>query len=333
MFSLPNIMRVLSSLSAALLALSLALAAPTTSPSPGPATIGKDRVVSCDEAAYPTPTPPPKPKPGVRSTLGPNRDTFAVAEALQMPISPSAFAANGKLLPNVVAPKLPPAPAGQFVPLATTTPNPHATTTPYASPTTVPTLAPATPRRVVIQAGHWQSSKMPYQLAEFRSDGAYDAGVAEWQVNLDVANRAANLLRVRGYDVRVVPATVPIGCQADAFIALHADGDASTTAHGYKAAYPHFINNPVNRRFLADLYIEYGAATGLSRDYAITRNMSGYYAFYARRQPYAVDARTPMLILEMGYLSNPNDRQFLATRADVAALGVANGIDRFLQGK
>jgi N-acetylmuramoyl-L-alanine amidase len=174
---------------------------------------------------------------------------------------------------------------------------------------------------------------MPYQLAQFRNDGAYYAGIAEWQLNLDIANRAAALLRTRGYAVRVVPATVPIGCQADAFIALHADGDTSTAVHGYKAAYPHYVNNPANRRFLADLYIEYGAATGLARDYAITRNMSGYYAFYSRRQPYSVDPSTPMLILEMGYLSNPSDRQSLSARANVAARGVANGIDRFLQGK
>jgi N-acetylmuramoyl-L-alanine amidase len=295
--------------------------------------MGNARVASCNEAAYPTPTPPAKPKSGQRSPFGPNGDVFAITEALQMPTSPSAFAANGKLLPNATAPHLPPAPASQFVPLVTSTPNPRATATPYASPTAVPTLAPATPRSVVIQAGHWQSSKMPYQLAEFRNDGAFAGGVAEWQLNLDVANRAAALLRARGYDVQVIPATVPIGCQADAFIALHADGDPSASAHGYKAAYPHYINNPINRRFLADLYIEYGAATSLARDYAITRNMSGYYAFYARRQPYAVDARTPMLILEMGYLSNLSDRQFLTARADVAALGVANGIDRFLQGK
>lgn len=250
-----------------------------------------------------------------------------------MPSGPSAFTSDGKLRPKAAAPALAPVPDGQFVPFVTPTPNPNATAVPYVAPTAVPTLAPATPRRVVIQAGHWLSSQMPYQLSEFRNDGAYAGGIAEWQVNLDIANRAANLLRARGYDVRVVPATVPIGCQADAFVALHADGDSDPTVHGFKAAYPHYINNPANRRFLADLYIEYGAATGLTRDYAITRNMSGYYAFYARRQPYAVDPRTPMLILEMGYLSNPSDRQFMTAHDDLAALGVANGIDRYLQGK
>jgi N-acetylmuramoyl-L-alanine amidase len=249
-----------------------------------------------------------------------------------MPTGPSVFDANDKLRPDAAAPALPPLPDRQFALLDTPTPDPNGATA-EVTPTVVPTMVPAKPLRVVIQAGHWQNSELPYQLSQFSNDGAFVGGVAEWILNLHVANLAADLLRNRGYDVRVVPATVPIGCQADVFVALHADADTDPYVQGYKAAYPRDINNPVNRRLLADMYIEYGVATGLDRSYAITLNMSGYYAFNNRTQPYAVDPSTPMLILEMGYISNDYDRQFLSTQQNVAALGVANGVDRFLQGK
>jgi len=249
-----------------------------------------------------------------------------------MPTGPNAFDANGKLRPDAAAPTLSPVPERQFALRDTPTPDPSGFTA-EVTPTVVPTMVPAKPLRVVIQAGHWLNSELPYQLSQFSDDGAYAGGVAEWKLNLHVATLAAGLLRTRGYDVRIVPATVPIDCRADVFVALHADADSDPNVYGYKAAYPRDINNPVNRRLLADMYIEYGVATGLDRNYSISLNMSGYYAFYNQRQPYAVDPRTPMLILEMGYISNDSDRQFLSTNQDVAALGVANGVDRFLQGK
>lgn len=357
--TLPNMMRALGALGSFLLAISLVLSPLTAATNPtdpsaataassnitadnldasasGAASAGANSKVStCDVTTYPTPTPPAtKPPTPHKSPIGANDDTFAVQEAQQMPSGPSAFTAAGKLKSSATAPSLPPSPAGQFTaPAYQVNPATTATPRPYINSTPVPTIVPATPRRVVIQAGHWQNSNLPYQLAEFRNDGTYAAGKYEWQVNLDIANRAAAILRGRGYDVAVVPATVPINCQADAFVALHADGDASASVHGFKAAYPQYINNPVNRRFLADMYIEYGSATSLARSYSITRNMTGYYAFYNRRQPYAANPSTPMLILEMGYMTSANDRKLLFNQPATAAWGIANGIDRFLQGK
>jgi N-acetylmuramoyl-L-alanine amidase len=353
--SLPNMMQALGALGSFLLAVSLVLSPlPATTNPASPAAGSSDlaantldasasaaaspvnnKVSTCDVSTYPTPTPPAtKPPTPHKSPIGANNDSFGVEEAQQMPSGPSAFTTAGKLKASATAPKLPPPPAGQFsAPYYQAGASTTATPRPYINSTPVPTLVPATPRRVVIQAGHWQNSNLPYQLSEFRGDGTYAAGKYEWQVNLDVANRAASILRGRGYAVAVVPATVPIDCQADAFVALHADGDSSASVRGFKSAYPQYINNPLNRRFLADMYIEYGSATGLARSYSITRNMTGYYAFYNRRQPYAADPSTPMLILEMGYMSNATDRRLLFNQPGTVALGVANGIDRFLQGK
>lgn len=334
-------MQTLGAISSALLAFSLLTANPSTPPPHPTATAvssafappANDRVASCAEANYPTPTPPPNAQTPSRSPYGADRDRFAVAEGLQMPSGPSAFDANSGLLPDATSPSLPPPPVRQFAVIETPTAIPNAPPQGDATPTMVAAPTPSTPRRVVIQAGHWQNSDLPWQLAQFDGDGGYANGIAEWKLNLHVATIAADLLRARGYDVRIVPATVPIGCTADAFVALHADADTDPYANGFKAAYPRYINNPANRRFLADMYIEYGTATGLARNTAITLNMSGYYAFYNDTQPYGVNPSTPMLLLEMGYISNYGDAQFLSTQQATAALGVANGVDRFLHGK
>ncbi len=322
MFTRSSFTKAAGAIGATLVAFSMVFS-PFVAPLPAPAAAtGSNLVATCDESLYPTPTPPPNPQPGQSSPYSTYGDRFSIAEALQMPTGPSAFDANANVLPDATAPALPPVPDRQFALLDAS-----------ATPTVVPTPAPVTPKRVVIQAGHWKRSELPYQLYQFSSNGAYVGGVAEWKLNLHVATLAADMLRARGYDVRIVPATIPIGCQADAFVALHADADSDPYTQGYKAAYPRDINNPVNRHLLADMYIEYGAATGLDRNYNITLNMSGYYAFYNNHQPYAVDPSTPMLILEMGYISNYSEREFLSTYQSVAALGVANGVDRFLQGR
>lgn len=284
----------------------------------------------CTPSAEPTFTPTPRasstPRPR-RSTVGGNIDTFAQAESATMPYGPSAFA-NGGLRPDALPPALAAQPAGQW-------PATSFNGQPYVVPTRVPAFGTAhQPKRVVLQSGHWQVANLPDELEELRdSTGTSAAGRTEAQLNLDVARRTAALLTTRGYVVQIVPATVPIDCQADVFVAIHADGSTATSKRGFKIARPRYVDNPVNRRLLADLYIEYGTATSLPRSDTLTRNMTGYYAFSARRYQHAVNPRVPMAIVEMGYMTNATDRRVLFNTPDLAAVGIANGIDRFLQGK
>jgi N-acetylmuramoyl-L-alanine amidase len=58
--------------------------------------------------------------------------------------------------------------------------------------------------------------------------------------------------------------------------------------------------------------------------------MRGYYAFNYRRYAHAVAKITPATIVEMGFLTNPDDRALLTTSPDLAAIGIANGIVRYL---
>jgi len=58
--------------------------------------------------------------------------------------------------------------------------------------------------------------------------------------------------------------------------------------------------------------------------------MRGYYAFNYRRYEHAIARITPAVIVEMGFLTNPDDRALLTGHADLLAAGLANGIIRYL---
>lgn len=212
-----------------------------------------------------------------------------------------------------------------------TTETPAPTLLPTSTPFPTPTPRPeGTPPRVAIQVGHLRSNELPDELARLRgSTGAFAGGISEVEVNEAVANRVAELLRARGIVVDVLPATVPPSYDADAFVALHADGSTSTRSRGFKLATP-WRASQAAIDLMEALRIEYAAATKLPEDYAITVNMRGYYAFAWSRHTHAVARTTPPVILEMGFLTNPTDRDFMTRRADLVATGIANGIIRYL---
>jgi N-acetylmuramoyl-L-alanine amidase len=187
------------------------------------------------------------------------------------------------------------------------------------------------PPRVGIQVGHWKTEELPEELARLRtSSGAYAGGVWEWELNYDIARRVEALLSAEGVTVDVLPATVPPGYLADAFVALHADGVSGGAARGYKLATP-WRSSRAAQALHDALVAEYGAATGLERDGNITRNMRGYYAFSYRRHEHAVNRLTPAVIVEMGFLTSAADREILLGQPERVAQGVANGVLRYLR--
>lgn len=199
----------------------------------------------------------------------------------------------------------------------------------------VPDIQPETScAQVTLQVGHWHENQLPAELAELRGQtGTSGGGVAEWQLALTVAQSAATALRAKGYQVAIIPATVPENCQAAVFLAIHADGTANSDARGFKLAAPDFFTHEANDTLVVDLYTEYRAATGLPTSPSITRNMTRYYAFWGGTYTHAVDRATPMALIELGYLTNAADRQLLYSQPDRAASGIAAGLDRFLREK
>lgn len=187
------------------------------------------------------------------------------------------------------------------------------------------------PRRIGIQIGHWQTDNVPPELRRLEvQTGTTWNGITEQDVAMVVAVRVGDLLKSHGYVVDYLPTTVPQGYLADAFVSLHMDGDGTGENSGYKLAHGS-RRGPYEQQLLDDIKDEYGAATGLDYDPAhISRNMLGYYAFSWQRFRSATSPFTPSVILEMGFLSNDGDRALATEHPDVLAMGIANGIERFL---
>ncbi len=194
-----------------------------------------------------------------------------------------------------------------------------------------PLYDPPGPKRVGLQAGHWLTDQVPAELGRLQG-GAVGGGKQEWEVNLDVAQRTAALLEATGVQVDVLPATVPPHYQANLFLALHADGDTTGTDHGFKVARPGFSSLPeFDDRLVDGINQTYGSETELPRDDEhISLRMRYYYAFNSRRYCHAVMPGVPQAIIEMAYLTNAGDRQYLIGDPDRLAHGLADSINAFL---
>lgn len=194
-----------------------------------------------------------------------------------------------------------------------------------------PLYDPPGPKRVGLQAGHWLVDQVPPELHGLEA-GATGGGKQEWQVNLDVAQRTAALLQASGIQTDVLPATVPPRYQANAFIAIHADGDTTGEDRGFKVARPGFSSIPdVDDRLVDAINQTYGSETELPRDDAhISLRMRYYYAFNARRYCHAVSPGVPQAIIELAYLTNATDRQYLIGDPEKLAQALSDSIQAFL---
>jgi N-acetylmuramoyl-L-alanine amidase len=192
---------------------------------------------------------------------------------------------------------------------------------------------PAGPLRVALQAGHWKAADAPEEQAHLRVNGTRGGGLAEWQVNLGIARRAADMLRDAGYLVEVLPTTIPPGYWADLFIAIHADGSPSPQVSGYRAAAPRRDETGRAEEFAMLLERSYGEATGLPFYPLVTRRMRGYYAFNSLGYEHALHPMTVGVILETGFLTSPRDRGVIVNGQDRAARGIVAAVQRFFEPK
>jgi N-acetylmuramoyl-L-alanine amidase len=197
-----------------------------------------------------------------------------------------------------------------------------------------PAPEPPAPRRalrIALQAGHWKNSEVPDELDGLRDNGGTRGGGRnEWEVNLDIAERTAALLQAAGYEVEVLPATVPQRYQADLFIAIHADGNNDSSVHGYRVAAPRRDGTGRAQDFANVLTQAYGDATGVRSIGTVTRRMTGYYAFNSRRYDHAIHPSTVGVIIETGFLTSPTDQRILVDDPGRAAQGIFNGVVLYL---
>ena len=206
---------------------------------------------------------------------------------------------------------------------------------PTLEPTQEPTATPP-PRtgqyRVALQIGHYKIKEVPDELEAIRKQwGTYGGGRNEDEVAMDVATRTAALLQEEGVLVELLPAAVPGGYTADAFVSLHADGASSLSKRGFKVAtrWASYVAEQ-DARLVEMIYEEYAPATGLPQNYEINDNMRDYYSFAPWRNDWRVSNLTPSALIEMGYMTHPADREVLFYATDKLASGLAKGIMRFL---
>ena len=237
-------------------------------------------------------------------------------------------------------------------PTATSTPTPSPTPTNTPTPTPSPTPTEA-PKLIVIDPGHQGkgnyatepngpgSSEMKAKVSS--GTQGVSTGIPEYKLTLAVSFMLKEELEARGYQVimtrethdidisNVERAIIANEAKADAFIRVHADSSTNSSAKGVMTICQ-TQKNPYNAEWYEESYQlsklvldEVVAATGAKKRYIWeTDTMTGINW-----------TTVPTTILEMGFMSNPEEDELMATdeyRRKIA-VGVANAIDLFLQDK
>ncbi len=162
--------------------------------------------------------------------------------------------------------------------------------------------------------------------------GAVYAGVEEEDITLAVALRCSNVLRDLGHSV-ILTRDRDIGVslterlkmidefKADAFVSIHCNATASgEKAHGVETYYRDDRDWPL-ANCLQQCYSTFsgGRSVGIFQDIARLH----------KRLTVLNDLNVPSALIEIGYLSNPDDRAYLIENISTAGELVAHGADWF----
>lgn len=187
---------------------------------------------------------------------------------------------------------------------------------------------------VAVQPGHWRIDELPDEHARRRLNvGASYRGVREVDVNVAVTEALVPLLETEGWTVIVVPATVPPGLRADAFLSIHADWAGDPNRHGWKLAAP-WRPSPAASSLARALRDTFAAERTLREDAGgITVGMRGYFGFASHRFHHASSPYTPAVLVELGFLTNDTERARLAGAPAFYASIIHNGLLSYFDGR
>ena len=184
-------------------------------------------------------------------------------------------------------------------------------------------------KRVALQIGHWRAADLPDEQAHLRGNGgAEHNGVTEIELNTALAYIVADELTALGVTVDVLPAPVPIGYTADAFVSIHCDYASNIYLRGYKVGVPWRAS--AASLALRDALHESFAATDQPFHNGVNSTMRGYYAFNYLHYDHAIAPTTPAVIIEAGFMTNPADYLLLSVERQTTAHTIASGISQFL---
>jgi hypothetical protein len=170
-------------------------------------------------------------------------------------------------------------------------------------------------KRILVQAGH----QRPLQPGHESQTGA----PGEAELVADIQRALVRLLdRDSHFDGVPMPGRIDDGVQVDGAIFLHADGAASTAAGGYSVGFPVFA---VNRRLAHLIADEFEKLPGhpQRRPDNNTSDMAQYYGFHH------VETPGPEVLVEHGFVTNPQEHQWLKDHVDDLARAEYRALRRF----
>jgi len=139
---------------------------------------------------------------------------------------------------------------------------------------------------------------------------------------------------------------VPSGQRADAFISIHANFGNGSNREGWKLSPPfrassasRFLALSLEEAFLdlseGNLQILKAMKDSSFPGYPLpsptlpTVNMRGYFGFNFRRYRNSMSPYTPAVLIELGYLSHPKDRERLTRYPEMYAEAILAGFGRY----
>ena len=233
---------------------------------------------------------------------------------------------------------------------ATQPPTDLPTEAPTDPPTDPPTEAPTAPKLLVaIDAGHQRKAntdKEPMgpgssEMKTKVSSGARGVvtGQAEYELNLILALKLEQELLSRGYEVLMIRRTHDVDLSnaqraqmaneagADIFIRIHGNSYDNPEVHG-ALTMCQTKNNPYN----GSLYAQSRALSETVLDAIVAATQCQKKSILESDTMSGINwCQIPVTIVEVGFLSNPEEDRLLATEEyqDKMVLGMANGIDAY----
>lgn len=203
---------------------------------------------------------------------------------------------------------------------------------------------------IVIDAGHQQKgdlSKEPIGpgASEQKAKVTYGnvgakTGTPEYQLNLEIALKLQTELEARGYTVIMCRtdndvnmsnserAAIANEANADAFIRIHCNGYDSSSVHGAMTMCQ-TPNNPYN----GNRYEESRLLSECVLDYLVDETGCKKQNIFEDDSMSGINwSMVPVTIVEVGYLSNPEEEAKLVTDdyQRKIAVGIANGVDAYI---
>ncbi len=181
--------------------------------------------------------------------------------------------------------------------------------------------------KIYIDAGH--NPRNP-------NAGAEGNGLREQDITFDIAQRLSQILRSEGYETRLSRPTpdTQLGISnatslaarvndanswgADYFISLHTNASSSPSANGAEAFV--YRQNSDSFYFAESILDSMTEFTG-----QINRGVKPRAGLYVLRK-----TRMPATLVELGFITNPEEANLMANSPELFAGGIAEGIDNYL---